>query len=745
MLNVVTKSGSNERRGTWFTLFRDEAMNAQTFTERINGVSTQPYGRYQLGGSLGGPIRMNRAHYFAAYEYTDQDTSQVVNTFGAFPADEGTFPVSFREHLFTGKVDVTFGPKHYLAARYARDHNRQPSGVGPRVAHSAWATSTNSFDSFNVNHNWVVRASLLNEAVVQYSDFLNDVAGAGVGPSLFLPGNVLGGTAAAAPQRTEQIKWQFRNDLSWTTTAGMGLAHDVRAGVSWIHEPRLRLFAGSLTQGLYTMLGSSVTGPVMDVRVTGSSLGHSPTANYPMEQYGLYVQDDWRISDRVTLNLGVRWDYVEGLPLDQSGSANFRAMQQAGQAGVFDGTLLDEFGREPRPDRDNVQPRVGTAIDLFGNGRDVIRAGWGVYTDFGYLASNVLNAAFDAAQVGFIFVATDVTGLKKADGSFFRVGDSLDTIAFLNTVSGPAVAGEVASPLLEQPYTRQANVGWSHQIGGSTVVSADYVRVDGRDLNMRVRPNVRPTPTSERLLAPVGVSPANSAFRVALSKGSSRYDAVILSFRHRLTRGVDASASYTAGKATSDVGTASDEIVGNLIQDIRDPFGPVQQGPSARTDSRHMVSLSGIVRVPGGVDVAPILYYRSALPVHTFEGLDLNGDGNPNDRTLMRYRYTGLGDDNRATFEEDGACVTVNCSRRAGFSQFNLRVSRTFPLTGGVRIEAIGEIFNLFNAKNPVFSLTQQRIANGVLSQGFMQPNAYAGDVGQTEQRVGQIGFRLTF
>jgi hypothetical protein len=89
--------------------------------------------------------------------------------------------------------------------------------------------------------------------------------------------------------------------------------------------------------------------------------------------------------------------------------------------------------------------------------------------------------------------------------------------------------------------------------------------------------------------------------------------------------------------------------------------------------------------------------------------------------------------------------VTVNCSRRAGFSQFNLRVSRTFPLTGGVRIEALGEVFNLFNAKNPAFSLTQQRIANGVPSPGFMQPNAYAGDVGQTEQRIGQIGFRLTF
>jgi hypothetical protein len=137
------------------------------------------------------------------------------------------------------------------------------------------------------------------------------------------------------------------------------------------------------------------------------------------------------------------------------------------------------------------------------------------------------------------------------------------------------------------------------------------VRVDGRDLNLRVRPNV--LVNGQRLLAGVNIQPRNSSFRTALSKGSSRYDGLILAFRRRLSQGFDVSASYTLAKATSDVGTASDEIVQNLIQDIRDPFGPVQQGPSARTDSRHMVSISGIVRAPWNIQVAPIFYYRSAF------------------------------------------------------------------------------------------------------------------------------------
>jgi len=740
VLNVVTKSGTNQRRGSWFTLLRDDAMNAQTFNERRFGVGKQAYQRYQLGGSLGGPIVLNRVHYFGAYERTHQDTKQVVNTSGGFPAEDGVFDVPFREDLLTGKLTATLGAQ-YLSVRYGFDHNTQPSGAGPTIAHSAWATSTNRFDSVNLSHNWVVGSTALNEAVVQYSGFVNDIPANSSGPTYQLLNNVRGGTSIFAPQRTEQVKWQFRNDFSWTTSAGPGRSHELRSGLNWIHEPRLQIYMGTLTQGLYTLQGATLDAPVVDIQV----VGNDPTANFPLEQYGLYVQDDWRISNRVTLNLGVRWDYVEGFPLDQSRSPNFISLQQAGAAGMFGGTLLDEFGKAPRPDRDNVQPRFGAAVDLFGTGRDIIRGGWGLYTDFGYIASNVLQAAFDAGHAGYVFLANDPNGLKKADGSFFKVTDPLSTISALNQVVGDFTpAGEVVSPLLEQPYSRQANLGWSHQLDESTTVSADYVRVDGRDLNMRVRPNVRIN-GGPRWLDTL-ISPRSNRFRTALSKGSSRYDGLILAFRRRLSRGIDASASYTLSKATSDIGTAYDEIVQTLIQDIRDPFGPVQQAPSTRTDSRHMISISGIVNAPWDVRVAPIFYYRSALPVHTFEGLDLNLDSIPNDRTTASYRYTGFGADNVATFEESGVCETVNCSRRASFSQLNLRISRAFPLARSARIEAIAEIFNLFDARNPSLGFTQQRLSSpGVLNPGFMQPTGFAGDIGQSEQRVGQVGFRITF
>ena len=88
-MNIVTKSGTNELRGSWFTLMRDTAMNAKTETEKLTESEKQDYSRWQYGGSFGGPIVKNKAHFFGAYERTQQDTLQVVDTLGLFPSEDG--------------------------------------------------------------------------------------------------------------------------------------------------------------------------------------------------------------------------------------------------------------------------------------------------------------------------------------------------------------------------------------------------------------------------------------------------------------------------------------------------------------------------------------------------------------------------------------------------------------------------------------------------------------------------------
>jgi hypothetical protein len=152
--------------------------------------------------------------------------------------------------------------------------------------------------------------------------------------------------------------------------------------------------------------------------------------------------------------------------------------------------------------------------------------------------------------------------------------------------------------------------------------------------------------------------------------------------------------------------------------------------------------------------VAPFFIFRSALPVNLIDGRDLNLDGETNDIPATAYRMTGYDADAKvATIESIGNCETVNCGRALAQSQFNIRFSKSFPIKGRARVEAFGDVFNLFNALNPGFSTTttNRRVtlpsgANvGQQDPTLLQPDSFAGDFQKPEQRVGQIGFRFSF
>jgi outer membrane receptor protein involved in Fe transport len=745
VMNIVTKSGTNDYRGSFFTMFRDKTLNAKTFSQEIAGLDKQDYRRWQFGGSFGGPILRDRAHYFAAVERTQQDTSQAVDTRGLFPSEDGVYDTPVRENLFTTKVTSNLTAAQYLSVRYGRNTNSQPYGATLRNAPSAWSTSKNRFNSLNLNHNWVLGGSRLNEFVFQYANFGNNIPLSSTEPWLIFPNGVRRGANPNTPQTTEQTKWQFRDDFSWSVTGMGGLGHDFKVGANWIHEPHLFITFNGGSAPQLTLNADALDATVRQVTFQGGAAD----VNIPIDLYSVYLQDDWRVNDRLTVNLGLRYDYVDNIPIDQSANTNFQVLQAAGAAGRFAGVpFMEDFGQEPRNDGDNLQPRIGAAYDLNGNGRNIIRAGWGVYTDFGYTNANVLFPALDTAGGhGQVFFVNTPAGILKSDGTPFTASDPISSIEHLNRVdtSLPPLLGQVASPRLEQPYTRQTNLGWAHQLDSATALTVDYVRVEGRDINIRFRPNTQVNGVNR--LADLALRPNNIANRVAVSKGESTYDGLILGLRRRMSRGFDLSASYTLGKADSIIGTANDELDQNYIQDVTDPLNPVNHGPSNRTDARHRVSISAVIQAPWGVQVAPFFLYRSALPLFTFEGVDTNGDGNTNDITPRAYRFTGLNDDGTAAFEDVGACETVNCSRRAPFSQLNLRLSKSFRVYGSARLEAIAEVFNVFNAKNPALPINMQRVnaATGAQLAAFMQPVAYAGDFQQPEQRVGQIGFRFSF
>ena len=375
VMNIITKSGTNDLHGSFFELFRDTSMNAQTYTEKTNNSEKQDYRRNQFGGSFGGPIVRDKVHYFGAIERTQQDTFQVVSTKGLFPSLDGTYATPYRETLLNVKGTANLTANNFLSVRYGRNQNSQPYGAANNRAPSAWGQSENKFNSINTNLNSVIGGSKLNEFIFQYADFTNGITANSTDPYQLFPNGVAVGQSPNTPQSTEQKKYQFRDDFSWHVTGMGGIGHDFKTGVNFINEPRLYItFNSGKGVPQLTYLTDNVNGAISNITVNDGDA----SANIPLKQYAWYIQDDWAVSDRLTLNLGLRYDLIDGYQFDQSLNPNFVIMQNAGKAGQLAGIKgLENFGQDPKNDTNNWQPRLGFAYDVTGNGtrRDPRRLG----------------------------------------------------------------------------------------------------------------------------------------------------------------------------------------------------------------------------------------------------------------------------------------------------------------------------------------------------------------------------------
>ena len=249
---------------------------------------------------------------------------------------------------------------------------------------------------------------------------------------------------------------------------------------------------------------------------------------------------------------------------------------------------LNGFALSPQADRNNFQPRIGAVYDVKGNSKVVIRGGWGIYTDFGYTNASVLQSAMDASgnRGGTSFAAVNTAGLKNLDGTFYQAGQPLASLNSPNLASLP-LQGFWADPRLQQPYQMQSNLGWSHELMSTTVVSVDFVNALGRDLNYKPRLNQLLPGTTIRQISgvlPSPLSPNTSSDRPALSVGKSTYNALTLALRRRMSKGVDFTAGYTLAKSLSNIGNASDELnSANITRETRSTR-PCKWAPtSART------------------------------------------------------------------------------------------------------------------------------------------------------------------
>jgi len=721
VLTVVTKTGTNQLHGSGFGFFRDDSLNSITESEKLAGVEKAPYRRWQYGGSLGGPIVKDKVHFFGSYEKTKRDNNYTVDTGGLLPSEDGkTIPIPFQDELVGGKVTANLTSRQFLQVRFGYQKNTDKYGASPQATPDSLGTLTNKYRSLLVGHTTQVGEGSLNEFSFQYSRFENLITADSTAPYIAYPSGVHSGQNINTPQNTFQTKYQFRDDFSFSKIVG-GRRHDFKVGVNYVHEPSL---GGSSDTGVdapqFTLLQDRVGSPVTDIVQNGGSSLFST----PVDQYSAYVQDDFHVSKRLVLNIGLRYDVWRGFDLDQRTNPIWQVLSTQT---IYNEPYLQDFqggkGGVLANDTNNWGPRLGFSYDLKGDGKRFLRGGWGIYYDFPYTNATILFPSIAAkTNFGVAYQNRDPNGIRNPDGTFFQPGQPLPPNQLTGIAANPP--NEVASPTLATPFSRQGSLGFSTQLASWLGVSVDLVTIDYRDIPFRFRINTLTASGDHRF-------PQFGNFRLWYGNGRADYDGGNLGVRARVSDKLTLQGFYTLSRTRGNVLAGADEFRltnVNYQPDLRigrdvsiDPLNPLCDacfGP-LNTDARHRVTVGATWTPAYGITLAGLFRYRSATPYLITAGRDLNGDG------FLLDLPPGVSE--------------VNAGRGSSFSQFDVRAAKAFKFSKSVSLEILGEVFNLFNAKNPAGFVGNQSANN------FGQPTTYAGDPLQGEQRLAQLGARLRF
>ena len=727
VLTVVTKTGTNNFGGTVYGFFRDKSLNTETESERGRGLGKQAYERKQYGISFGGPIVRDRAHFFLTYDKTDRETGFALDprVTTIFPDVAPTLAVPFEDEMITGKATWAISPTQQLQGRYGSQKYSDVYNANPLSAPDNVGILNSQYYSFLTGHTAQLGASAVNDFVYQYTTFENSIGPVTDAPLQTFANGVNTGANVNTPQTTEQLKHQFKDDLGWSTTIG-GARHDFKAGVNWIHEPTLGGTFSSLLNGRYTYVGND---PALGIRQIEFNSGFSSFA-VPVDQYSIYLQDDWQLTSKLQLNLGLRYDLWKGFDLDQSRSPLWNALRTQTQ---YNEDYLLEFRNSDgvEDDTNNIGPRLGFTYDLFGTGKQIVRGGYGIYYDFPYTNATLLFPSIAVqSNFGASYFHSSATGILNADGSLYRIGQPLPANQLR---AGTTPPNDVASPTIAAPESTQISLGYSTEVTSRVGLTLDLVNIRYRNIPFRFRGNPRVDTNGNGTIEASEPRrfPQFANFRIWQGDGEADYEGVNLGVRSRMTDRFELQGFYTWSEATGNVLAGADEFrltsathqpdlaaVGDQSVNPFDPkcdecFGPLN------TDARHRVTLSALYRAPFAINLGTVIRYRSALPYTEWTGRDIDADGFALDLPV--------GVDH------------VNNLRGADMTQVDLRLSREFNVGAGVGIEILAEVFNLLNEENP------NRFIGNRDANNFRQPAVFAGDPLQPEQQLLQLGLRVRY
>ena len=777
IVNVVTRSGTNQLHGSAFLFERNRHLQGLPATfDRSQPVPR--FDREQFGGSMGGPFRRNKAFGFSSVEFRNQNAAVQTGTrvFSDTPFGDTPYyghiintaaPAPLRDLLLSNRLDLHANDSNLFSLRYSFNRSTDTSQATaaqttPLSTAAERQNALNRFHSAVATWTRIFGSHMTNDVSAHYDNFYNDLPpfpqnASVTSPALNLTNELLfpdlaDGANFNLPQATRMQRWQFRDAFA----AVLG-QHTLHAGVEFQHyhvNGLINVFGtGSIILvsdfGFQDLNGDGVVDD-RDIPVAVAIHSTAPVIPVPIPNIannytGLYTQDDWRISPRLTLNLGLRWEYDSNATGQSSAHQPCPSLTAAPTAPCT--WMANVLPLSKQPDNKDFGPRIGFVFDPFGKGQTVIRGGYGIYYDRVILeagskelvqndrALTITQYAGSSCIIPGV-PAPPALGNCFAPGARFAAGSPTLSNAF----SGPHQTGGVGiialGPDSHHPLFQQFSLGAQQQVSGNWLIGADGLHVFGnRQLIGHLLRNT--SSTSPYVQCPGGnqlctitdpLSGITDSVTVIDSSAKSWYDGLLVSAGRRSGRigrvGYNVNISYTLSKTFdySDDDQLENDNLDEQVNLVEGTSGLRKEKGYALTDERHRITLYGEMRLPFKISVAPLYTFGSGVPADTFLPGTANINGSSGSRLPLLPRNAlarEIRNSDQLNAEIDRwnalpACpgsfpcnaggsiahVPAGVNFFSPFSSFDLRLRKDLGLGEHVNLALLGEGFNLFNEVN---------------------------------------------